>query len=45
MSNWRVVITIVRVYDDRTAANTGADAVTSKVPAAWEIREESVSKV
>ncbi|GAG82439.1 unnamed protein product [marine sediment metagenome] len=44
MSNWRVVITITRLYDDRTAALTGADSITSKVPNAWELREESVKR-
>ena len=44
MSNWRVTITISRLYDDRTAANIGADSITNKVPNAWEIRQETTTK-
>ncbi len=41
---WRVTITISRVYDDRTAANIGADSITNKVPSAWAIQKEACTK-
>ena len=45
MSKYQVTITIVRTYDDRTAAEIGSDSITSRVPEKWEIRRDSIDRV
>ena len=45
MSKYQVTITIVRTYDDRTAAEIGSDSITSRVPGAWELRTDSICRV
>jgi hypothetical protein len=45
MSKYRVVITISREFDNRANALSACDAITSKVPDAWEIRTEDVQRV
>ena len=45
MIKWRVTITITREFDNRANAMSASDAITDKVPIAWEIRTEQCEKV
>ena len=44
MTNWRVVITVSRRFDNRANAISACDAIVDKVPNEWEIREESCKR-
>jgi len=44
MSNWRVVVTITHLYDNRANALSALDAIVAKVPSHWEIRTEEVRR-
>ena len=45
MPKWRVTITIVQEFNLREVAIATCDAITAKVPAAWDIQTEKCEKV
>ena len=45
MPNFRITITIVREFDNRHNALIASDALTLKIPLAWELQQEKCEKV